>query len=81
MSDYIRAMRERIGTRRLFVPGVRAVIANEAGEVLLQRRTDVPLWGLPAGALELGETAVEALEREVAEETALAVVHAEPMAH
>jgi len=80
MSEYIQTMRELVGTRRIFVPGVRAIILNKAGEVLLQRRTDVDQWGLPAGAVELDESALNALEREVLEETALRVVTAEPMA-
>jgi mutator protein MutT len=79
VSDYIREMRELIGTRRLLVVGAVALIVNEADEILLVRRTDMPYWGLPAGALELGETISEALEREVREETSLEVIEAEPM--
>ncbi len=52
----------------------------DAGEILLQRRTDTDMWGLPGGSVELDETAFEALKREVAEETSLAVLEAEPMA-
>ncbi|MCD6394862.1 MAG: NUDIX domain-containing protein [Planctomycetes bacterium] len=80
MNDYLKRMRKLIGSDCIHLPGVRAIILNEAGEVLLQKRTDMPLWGLSAGAVELGETALEALKREVAEETSLEVVQAEPMA-
>jgi len=38
------------------------------------------LWGLPSGSVELDETALEALAREVFEETNLEVRQAEPMA-
>lgn len=79
MKSYVKRMRERIGSMRMFVPGVRAVILNDAGEVLLQRRTDMALWGLPAGSVELDETVLEALRREVAEETSLEIIEAEPM--
>lgn len=79
MGGYMREMRQLLGSRRIFLPGVRAIILNEAGEVLLQRRTDTGTWGLPAGAVELDETPLEALRREVAEETALEVLEAEPM--
>ncbi|PIW21120.1 MAG: hypothetical protein COW34_00215, partial [Armatimonadetes bacterium CG17_big_fil_post_rev_8_21_14_2_50_66_6] len=79
VSDYVHEMREFIGTRRLLVVGAVALIVNEAAEILLVRRTDMPYWGLPAGALELGETIFEALVREVREETALEVLKAEPM--
>ncbi len=37
-------------------------------------------WSLPGGAVELDESVSEALTREVAEETSLRVVMAEPMA-
>jgi len=78
--SYLQEIRKLVGTRRIFVPGVRAVIVNNAGEMLLQQRTDTASWGLPGGAVEPDETAFEALKREVAEETALAVIDAEPMA-
>jgi len=80
MNSYLKTMRKLAGTCRLFLPGVRAIIPNKAGEILLQRRTDMPLWGLPGGSVELDETALEALKREVQEETALEVLEAEPMA-
>jgi ADP-ribose pyrophosphatase YjhB (NUDIX family) len=54
-------------------PGVSAVILDAAGRVLLQRRTDNDRWGLPGGAVEYGESVVEALDREVREETGLAI--------
>jgi len=62
------------------VPGVRAIILNQYGEVLLQRRSDNDFWGLPGGGVELHETALEALHREVHEETRIVVCSAEPMA-
>lgn len=80
MNDYLRSMRELVGRRRLLLPGVRAIIVNDQGEVLLQRRTDMPLWGLPSGSVELDETAWETLKREVKEETSLEVLQAQPMA-
>lgn len=78
--SYLREIRKRVGSCRIFVPGIRAVIVNNVGEMLLQRRTDTAMWGLPGGAVEPDETAVEALKREVAEETDLTVIHADPMA-
>ena len=80
MPSYVRTMRDLVGSRRIFVPGVRALILNENGEILLQRRTDTNLWGLPSGGVELGESAVEALKREVMEETSVTVTQVEPMA-
>jgi ADP-ribose pyrophosphatase YjhB (NUDIX family) len=80
MGSYVRTMRDLVGSRRIFVPGVRALIPNGSGEILLQRRTDTSLWGLPSGAVEPGESAVEALKREVMEETSVTAIRVEPMA-
>ena len=77
--SYLQKIRKKIGSGRIFVPGVRAIIINDADEILLQRRRDNALWGLPGGAVELDETVLEALKREVKEETALKVIEAEPM--
>ena len=54
-------------------PGVSAVIFDEDGRVLLQQRTDNGRWGLPGGAVEFGESILEALHREVMEETGLTI--------
>jgi len=80
MGPYLESIRSRLGPQCILLPGVRAIILNDQGEVLLQRRTDLGCWGLPSGAVELDETALEALKREVREETGLEVCHAEPMA-
>jgi ADP-ribose pyrophosphatase YjhB (NUDIX family) len=54
-------------------PSVAAIIANAEGRVLLQRRSDNGLWGLPGGSVEIGESVTTAIVREVREETGLAV--------
>lgn len=57
------------------LPGVAAVVLRE-GEVLLVQRGHEPargLWGLPGGAVELGETLETALHREVREECGLEI--------
>ena len=73
MNEYIKNLRKFVGHECIFAPGVRAIVLNEAGEVLLQKRTDMGSWGLPAGGLELHESAMDALRREVEEETGLRV--------
>lgn len=79
-NDYIQTLRQSVGNSLIHLPGVRALIFNEQEEILLQHRTDMPMWGLPAGAVELNESVFEALKREVEEETSLQVITAEPMA-
>jgi mutator protein MutT len=54
-------------------PGVAAIIQNATGQILLQRRSDNGLWGLPGGAVEIGESVRDAIVREVREETGLTV--------
>lgn len=51
--------------------GVAVIILNEENQVLLQKRADVGLWGIPSGHVEIGETVSEAVIREVKEETNL----------
>jgi 8-oxo-dGTP diphosphatase len=56
--------------------GVGAVIVDDSGRVLLIRRATEPLkghWSIPGGLVELGESLVEAVCREVKEETGLIV--------
>jgi 8-oxo-dGTP pyrophosphatase MutT (NUDIX family) len=53
------------------VPAVLVVVANEAGEILLIRRTDNDKWALPGGAIDLGESVRQAAVRETKEETGI----------
>ncbi len=52
--------------------GVHVAVIRE-NEVLLTRRRDYEVWGLPSGEIELGETPAQAAVREVYEETGLNV--------
>jgi 8-oxo-dGTP diphosphatase len=53
--------------------GVFAALLDERGWLLLVRRRDVDLWEMPGGRVEPGESPMEAIRREVAEETGLDV--------
>ena len=51
--------------------GVCAVIFDEAGRVLLERRSDCGWWCLPGGRLDPGETLAQGTVREAREETGI----------
>jgi ADP-ribose pyrophosphatase YjhB (NUDIX family) len=54
---------------RHIVPSVNVVVTNDAGQILLIRRTDNDNWALPGGAVEIGESLLQAAIRETREET------------
>ena len=51
--------------------GVRALVVDGEGRVLLVRHTYLPGWHLPGGRVNKGETAAAAAARELREETGL----------
>jgi ADP-ribose pyrophosphatase YjhB (NUDIX family) len=53
--------------------GVRAVVLDEQSRVFLIRHTYVPGWHFPGGGVETGETALDALTRELREEACIAI--------
>ena len=57
----------------LLQDGAAAIIVDDEGRILLQRRADSDLWGLPGGCQELGERFEETVIREVKEETNLEI--------
>lgn len=57
--------------RRPMTLGVRGVACDEAGRVLLVRHSYAKGWHFPGGGVEHGETAADAVLREVAEEGAV----------
>jgi 8-oxo-dGTP pyrophosphatase MutT (NUDIX family) len=67
-SEYVAAIRARIGTDLLLLPGVTAVI-REGERFLLARHAHSGLWSLIGGAVEPGEEPADAVVREVREET------------
>jgi ADP-ribose pyrophosphatase YjhB (NUDIX family) len=53
------------------VPSVNVVVVNDAGDVLMIRRSDNDNWAVPGGAIDLGESMTEAAIRETHEETGI----------
>lgn len=51
--------------------GAAAIVRDSRGWILLEKRSDCGLWGLPGGRIEPGESVREAAVREVKEETGL----------
>ncbi len=63
---------------KILVSGVRALIFDGSGGLLLEKQRDFGSWSLPHGCIDVGESAYGALLREVKEETGLDVERAEP---
>jgi 8-oxo-dGTP pyrophosphatase MutT (NUDIX family) len=74
ISPYLHGLRELVGHRMLLLPGVTAVVFDDAGRLLLGRRADDGSWALIAGTMDPGEQPAETVVREVYEETAVHVV-------
>lgn len=71
--DYIRYLREMIGSKQAIFVAAVVLIRDRSGRLLLQRRGDDGTWGVVGGIMNLGETVEEAARREVREETGLEV--------
>ena len=78
MLDYIKTIREKIGHTKILVPGIRALIFDAKQNLLLERQASFGSWALPHGCIDVGESALDALKREVKEETGLSIQRAEP---
>jgi 8-oxo-dGTP pyrophosphatase MutT (NUDIX family) len=73
MNDYIRSMREKIGSDTLLTVGCGALLQDQKGNLLLQKRFPDDIWGIPGGLMEIGESFEETVKREVYEETNLVI--------
>jgi 8-oxo-dGTP pyrophosphatase MutT (NUDIX family) len=72
--DFIRELRASAGHQLLWLPGVTAVVFDDEGRVLLNRRSDNRRWSLIGGIPEPGEQPAACAVREVQEETAVRCV-------
>ena len=68
----IETIGERAGKQgRLLIGTSAALFDSSQQRILLQRRADNKKWAVPGGAMEPGESFIEACAREVLEETGL----------
>ena len=68
--SYIREMRKYIGHAPMLSVGATVVVLKDQ-KILLNLRSDTHTWGIPGGAIELGETLEQTVARELLEETSL----------
>jgi 8-oxo-dGTP pyrophosphatase MutT (NUDIX family) len=69
---YVKELRALIGQRPLILPGACALLIDPSGRLLMHRRLDNGLYGVPGGTMEPGETLEETARRETLEETGYA---------
>ena len=53
MSEYIKSLRQHLGHTPLLQVGASVIVINEAGQMLMQQRTDCGSWGYAGGSVEL----------------------------
>lgn len=73
IPDFIVALRRKIGTELLWLPGVTAVVRRE-DEILLVQRADNLRWTPITGIVDPGEQPATAAVREAKEETGVDIV-------
>jgi ADP-ribose pyrophosphatase YjhB (NUDIX family) len=71
--DYILQLRQFIGQRPILMVGAAILVLDSENRLLLMKRSDIGRWGIPGGAMELGEVVENAARRETFEETSLEI--------
>lgn len=66
-------------TANSIVPSVNVVVTDDAGRLLVIRRSDNGNWSLPGGGIDVGESVAAAAVREVEEETGIKCALAGPL--
>lgn len=71
MTGYMAEMRKLVGHRTVMQCAASVVCIDDAGRILLGRRSDNHLWGYAGGAAEIDERAEDCAKRELFEEMGL----------
>jgi len=69
--EYINNLRKFVGNRPLLLIGSAVLVMDAQNRLLMMRRSDNGSWGVPGGAMELGESTEETARRELLEEAGL----------
>ena len=73
MPHFLAELRKHIGHAPVLLPGVSAVVRDDAGRILCLLRSDTHEWSLPSGICEPGEEPAQTITRELLEEAGLVV--------
>lgn len=71
--NYIQELRQLVGKRPLIMVGATLLALNPRNELLMLKRNDNGCWGVPGGAMEIGESLEDTVKRETKEEIGLAI--------
>jgi len=74
---YINELRQLVGKRPLIMVGATLLALNQRNQLLMMKRTDNGCWGVPGGAMELGEDLESTLKRETKEEIGIDLLETE----
>ena len=80
-NSYIGQIQVKYGHDKVLETGVRIVVRDSAGRILLVKRTDKNRWEIPADCVEPDESIIEAARREIFDITGLSVGSLKPFAY
>jgi len=73
ISEYMRRVRQRVGSDLVLMPSVTIITFDDQGRVLLVKHADAGVWVAPGGSVDPHESPADAAVREMWEESGLLV--------